>query len=321
MRKIAQTFRIFDKPNEHHKTHRIAIPYLGGLAIIISVVSVSSVGTIIGFNKEPAYLNLAVYIILPALVLSIVGLVDDIKKLTPRSRFVVQTIAGLFTATALVFTNTAGTPLGIFWLDYLISILWIVGIANSINFLDNHDGGAAGIVAVSSFFLFLLAEAGSQFLIAALALALCGSCLGFLIWNKHPASIYMGDAGALFLGTLLAGLLVRFNPESGNRFASFLMPIFLVAIPILDTSIAVISRMARKKSPFEGGRDHLSHRLMRKGFSASNTPRILWSLSGIFGIGTLILANLPEIFQSFFSLVLMILWLSLFRYFWKVSHE
>lgn len=321
LKKIAEKFEILDKPNESHKSQVKAIPYLGGVALVFSVVCVTFFGTALRFNGESTFVSLAVFILLPALLLSVVGLVDDIKKLSPTSRFVVQTIAGVFTAIALVSTKTAGSPIGLFWFDFLISILWIVGIANSINFLDNHDGGAAGIVATSSFFLFVLAQMSSQSLIAALSIAMCGACLGFLVWNKHPASIYMGDAGALFLGTLLAGILVRFNPDTGNRFASFLMPVLLVAIPILDTSVAVFSRIVRGKSPFNGGRDHLSHRLLRIGYSSANAPRILWLYSSIFGSTTVVIALSNELLQTYLSFLAIGFWVLLFAKFWRIPHE
>ena len=321
LRTTAERLGIIDKPDENHKSHSKAVPYLGGLAIVFGVTSVTVIGTTLRFRGDIIFLHLALYVLLPAMVLSIVGLVDDIKKLSPSSRFFVQTLAGVFTASVLVNSDNAGTPLGIVWVDFLISVLWIIGITNSVNFLDNHDGGAAGVVAISSFLLFILAQMSDQTLIAALSLTLSAACLGFLVWNRYPASIYMGDAGALFLGTLLAGLLIRFDPESENRFASFAMPFLLVAVPILDTSIAVVSRIVRKKSPFEGGRDHLSHRLMRRGFSITTTPRILWALSLVFGILTIIIASSSYILQTYLTIGGIVFWILSFRYFWNIPHE
>jgi UDP-GlcNAc:undecaprenyl-phosphate GlcNAc-1-phosphate transferase len=109
-----------------------------------------------------------------------------------------------------------------------------------------------------------------------------GATLGFLVWNKSPAKIYMGDAGALFLGVLLATLTVRFQPTTNTQMGAYLTPMFLLAIPIMDTSVAVLSRLRRHLSPFQGGQDHLSHRLIRSGASRKQSAFILWGLSVLF---------------------------------------
>ena len=123
--------------------------------------------------------------------------------------------------------------------------MWVVGICNSINFFDNLDGGAAGTTAISSIALSIVTIQNGQLFIAGLALVVAGSTLGFLIWNKSPARIYMGDAGALFLGLLMATLTLRFEPSTINSITSFALPVLLLAVPILDTSVAVLSRLRR----------------------------------------------------------------------------
>ncbi|NBV66719.1 MAG: undecaprenyl/decaprenyl-phosphate alpha-N-acetylglucosaminyl 1-phosphate transferase, partial [Actinobacteria bacterium] len=156
-------------------------------------------------------------------------------------------------------------------LNYAVTIIWIVGICNSINFFDNLDGGASGTVAVISIFLFAIAFNQGQSLVSALAVVTAGATLGFLIWNKVPAKIYMGDAGALFLGIIIAVLTIRLDPEVGPQSRALAIPLLLMAVPILDTTTVVISRLSRGISPFTGGRDHLSHRLMRKGLGRKAT--------------------------------------------------
>jgi UDP-GlcNAc:undecaprenyl-phosphate GlcNAc-1-phosphate transferase len=188
-----------------------------------------------------------------------------------------------------ILTNNFGTPTGSIAIDVFVTIIWIVGICNSINFFDNLDGGAAGTTAVSAIALTYLAIINDQNLIGALSLVLAGATLGFLIWNRSPARIYMGDAGALFLGVLIATLTIRLNPDTSSISASFATPILLLAVPILDTSVAVISRLRRKVSPFQGGKDHLSHRLIRTGISRKITAVILWALSAFFALLAIIL--------------------------------
>ena len=160
----------------------------------------------------------------------------------------------------------------------MITIVWIVGIINSINFFDNLDGGAAGAVAATSLGLALITYASGQYLLCATSISVLGAVLGFLIWNRNPAKIYMGDAGSLFLGTILSVLTIRLNPRVDSQIVSFSIPILLLAVPVLDTSVAVLSRIRRGVSIFQGGQDHLSHRLIRNGYSKRQTAFRLWLL-------------------------------------------
>ena len=283
MRKIAIAQGVLDRPNSAHKSHKKPVPYLGGVAIIIGVVLVSYLALI---STKFTWSNfwLATSVLGPAVAMGLVGLWDDIKSLNPLPRFIGQSIAGLIVAFILVFNENVGNPTGITGLDVAITVLWIVGICNSINFFDNLDGGAAGTVAITAISLTYLAITGDQYFIAALSVVVAGSTLGFLIWNRSPARIYMGDAGALFLGVLIATLTVRFKPTTDNSISSFAIPILLLAIPILDTTVAVFSRLRRGVSPFQGGKDHLSHRLIRYGLSRKASAIMLWLLSALYGL-------------------------------------
>ena len=281
MRKVAIATDVVDRPNSNHKSHKEPVPYLGGVAIIIGVITISYSASLIS-NFTSSTFWLATSVLGPALRLGIIGLWDDIRNLPPLPRFIAQSVAGIFTASILIVTNNVGNPTGSKIFDSIITIIWVVGICNSINFFDNLDGGAAGTVAISSIALAFLALVGDQYLIAALATVTAGATLGFLVWNKSPAKIYMGDAGALFLGVLLATLTVRFQPTTNTQIGAYLTPVFLLAIPIMDTSVAVLSRLRRHLSPFQGGQDHLSHRLIRAGASRKQSAFILWGLSVLF---------------------------------------
>ena len=283
MRSIAIVTGIVDKPNTVHKSHKEPVPYLGGVAIITGVVLISySTSLVSSFTFQTFWL--ATSVLAPALVLGLIGLWDDMKNLPPLPRFVAQTIAGVFIAISLVATESVGNPTGSEIFDTVITIAWIVGICNSINFFDNLDGGAAGTVAVTSIALAILALSSNQSLIAAMSTVTAGATLGFLIWNKSPARIYMGDAGSLFLGVLLATLTIRLHPDTQTQLGSYFTPIFLLAVPILDTTVAVFSRIRRHISPFQGGQDHLSHRLIRAGLSRRKAAVSLWALSTLFAV-------------------------------------
>ena len=318
MRKIAVSKKIFDKPNSEHKSHTKPVPYLGGVAIIFGVVITSYLTLFL----SPFTVNnfwLATSVLAPAISLGMIGLWDDIKNLNPLPRFIGQSIAGLVIAAILISGDNLGNPTGLASIDILLSVIWVVGICNSINFFDNLDGGASGTVAISAVVLTYLALSTDQSFIAALSLVIAGSTLGFLIWNKTPARIYMGDAGALFLGVLIATLTVRFEPKTESTLGSFATPLLLLAIPILDTTVAVLSRLRRKISPFQGGRDHLSHRLVRAGFSRKLSAIILWSLTGLFGIFAVLISLPNSGNEVIILLVALFLWLLFFLYFFRTK--
>jgi UDP-GlcNAc:undecaprenyl-phosphate GlcNAc-1-phosphate transferase len=314
MRRVALRYGIVDSPNEAHKSHREPIPYLGGVAIVLGVLLITLISAFVS-HYSASTIWLAISVLLPALLLAVVGLIDDIKKLSPWPRFIVQTSVASVSALLLVVTDTLGSPTGSTLVDVLITILWIVGLANAINFFDNVDGGASGAIAISSGFLALLAIQGGQVLIAALSIVLCGATLGFLVWNKPPARIYMGDAGALFLGVLIASLSLRLDPNPINRISSFAVPVFLLAIPILDASVAVTKRLKRGVSPFQGGRDHLSHRLMGRGIEKRKTVFILWFLSTFFALLAVGVSIAPYWLEGVVAGFGVFLWIMLFIFF------
>ena len=249
--------------------------------------------------------------------MGMIGLWDDIKTLPPFPRFIGQTITGIIVSVILIFSNSFANPTGATFLDVFVTIFWVVGICNSINFFDNLDGGAAGSVAVSTITLTYLSLSNGQSLIAAMSLVVAGATLGFLIWNRSPARIYMGDAGALFLGVLLATLTIRLEPETNSLISSFATIFLLLAVPILDTSVAIFSRLRRRISPFQGGKDHLSHRLIRAGLSRKISAVALWLLSAFFCLLAIILSHLNPIFELRIVLISAIIWLLLFVGFMK----
>ena len=318
MRKIALAQGALDRPNSAHKSHKNPVPYLGGVAIIIGVVIVSYIALI---SNKFIWSNfwLATSVLGPAVVMGFVGLWDDLKSLNPLPRFIGQSIAGLVVAIILILNNNIGNPTGITALDAVITILWIVGICNSINFFDNLDGGAAGTVAITSISLTYLAITGDQYFIAALSIVVAGSTLGFLIWNRAPARIYMGDACALFLGLLIATLTIRFKPSTDNSISSFAIPLLLLAIPILDTTIAVLSRLRRKVSPFQGGKDHLSHRLVRAGLSRKLSALTLWTLTALFSFFAVLVSLPDDDYEVTIVTAASGFWLLLFMYFFRTE--
>ena len=317
VRKFAIRINAIDAPIAAHKTHKIAVPYLGGLAILIGVL-LASYGSLLFNGAETENYLLASYVLIPAVFISAMGLVDDLRGLEPWPRLIVQTVTASIVATTLILTDTMGVAFNNTFLNVAVSILWIVGVCNSINFFDNLDGGAAGTVVVVCIFIFIIALDRGQILVSALAIVTAGATSGFLFWNKSPAKIYMGDAGALFLGIIVSVLTIRLNPGITPNFLSLAIPLSLLAIPILDTSVAVVSRLRRGLSPFTGGRDHLSHRLIRRGMNRKSAAFALWGLSGAFGFSSVLIFKFSEMLGRPLVAFNLIAWILLFILFIRI---
>jgi UDP-GlcNAc:undecaprenyl-phosphate GlcNAc-1-phosphate transferase len=281
IRLIALKIGALDFPNRDRKFQHEPVPYLGGIAIIVSITIVMFLAGNFS-NLLEVQINSSFFFIVPIILLGFVGLLDDIKGLGAFIRFIFQTLVAIIVSVTFFETQLFSTMFGSETVGLLITTIWIVGITNSINFVDNIDGGAAGIVGIVSFGILFVSAEESQLLVSGLAAAISGSTIGFLLWNKPPARIYMGDAGSLFLGALIAILSLKVDPINETKFESVSTLILFLAVPILDTSSAITSRIRRKISPFSPGLDHLSHRLMNTGLSKKQSILILWGMTLYF---------------------------------------
>jgi UDP-GlcNAc:undecaprenyl-phosphate/decaprenyl-phosphate GlcNAc-1-phosphate transferase len=277
--RVAVRLDILDHPSvADHKSHESPIPYLGGAALLLTFLAGAAAarqlgGTLPGLRA----------ILIAATGLSIVGFIDDHRTLGPGWKFVAQGAAGL----GLWWSGTRVMLTGIWWIDLAITLLWVVGITNAFNLLDNMDGLSAGVAAIASGFFWLLAALNGQYLVGSLAAVLCGACLAFLLFNFDPARIYMGDAGSLFLGFVLAviGIRLRF-PHNIDRI-TWGVPILVLGYPIFDTMLVMLSRWRHGLPVYAGGRDHSSHRLVKVGLSKRDAVLSLYLVS--FGLGFLAL--------------------------------
>ena len=320
IRNIAIRTGAVDAPTLARKSQKEPVPYLGGVAIAIGIVA-ASYGSLLAVDFSVDTFKLASFVLVPAMAISAMGLWDDLKGLEPWPRLVAQTLTGIIVAVILTVTDTMGFAFNNHLLNYFITVLWIVGVCNSINFFDNHDGGAAGTVAVITFFLFFIAYDRQQILVSALAIVTAGATAGFLIWNRHPAKIYMGDAGSLFLGIIISVLTIRLSPGVVPSYKSLAIPLFLMATPILDTTVAVISRLYRGISPFQGGRDHLSHRLMRTGLNRRITAFTLWGLAAFYGFIALGIYIWPDTYGSQLIIIGAAAWVAKLIFFLRIPSE
>jgi UDP-GlcNAc:undecaprenyl-phosphate GlcNAc-1-phosphate transferase len=317
IRTLAIAIGAMDTPNLLRKTQKEPVPYLGGLAIAMSITTLTFVAVIKSDNSQTTF-SLAATLLVPAILLGLMGLIDDLIGLDPLPRLIAQTITAIIISLFFIKTETVGIPLDGHIFDEIMMTIWIIGICNSINFFDNLDGGATGTVAVSSFGVALIALGQGQELIAALSIVTTGSTLGFLMWNKSPARIYMGDAGALFLGLIISVLTIRLNPGISPKWNSISLLPMLLAVPILDTFIAVLSRVYRGISPFTGGKDHLSHRLMRKGLTKQHAAYVLWAMQVFFVGLALAVYQWTSIIGTPLVFIAAASWAIGFIWFWRI---
>ena len=317
VRALAIKLSLMDLPNMERKTQTEPVPYLGGVAIALSITSITYAAVIFSDSSRTS-ISLITYAIAPAILLGVMGLIDDLRNLEPLPRLIVQTVVGVFATLFLISQDVIGSPLDNSFFNFLVCLIWIVAICNSINFFDNLDGGAAGSVAVSTLGIAIIASNQGQELVTALSVVTCGATVGFLLWNKSPAKIYMGDAGALFLGVLVAVLTIRLDPGITPLFNSLAILPMLLAVPILDTCIAVFSRLRRGISPFTGGKDHLSHRLMRKGFTKRGSAYFLWSIQASFVAIALVVYFFSTTLGTPGVVLAGAYWLGAFVWFWRI---
>lgn len=273
-------FRIgaIDVPMDQRRMHKRPIPRIGGLAIFLGFV----VTTLIFCEPSPQLFT----IWLGGFILIVLGMLDDVYRLGAMLKFVVQIVTAAFAVyngVVIDHISFAGTyiPFGVWRIP--ITILWIVGLTNAINLIDGLDGLACGISAISSMSLFFVVLLAGD-TVSALSLAiLTAACIGFFPYNRNPARIFMGDTGALFLGYTLAVLSVG-GVFKLHTVISFLAPMSVFALPLLDTTIAIFRRLLSGRSPFSPDRGHLHHKLVDMGFNQKNAVRILYAISALFGL-------------------------------------
>ena len=280
IRRVAIHYGVMDTPNAR-KIHARPVPLLGGAAIYLTFVIV-----LLLFGDR-AYVNQVVGIFVGATLISLMGVVDDRWGLGSYSKLAGQVVA----ATILIYS---GVQVRLFggWLDYVITIVWVVGITNAMNLLDNMDGLCGGIAMIAAVFFTLLAAMSDQYLVGALAAALAGACAGFLIYNWNPAHIFMGDTGALFLGFLLAAVGIKLRFPSNSVAVTWMIPVLVLALPIFDTTLVIISRLRRGKNPLTTpGKDHISHRLARLTGSRREAVLLCYLIAGACGLAAVFLTQ------------------------------
>ncbi len=299
-RNLALRLRILDQPHPR-KIHSSPKPLLGGVAIYLSVILSLLLTAQVPISSQ------IISLVAAATLLVAVGLADDFVSLNARLKlFLAIPLAGLILAIGgLRVTEFPldslldGSPGGALVLSYMLTILWVVAITSAFAILDHMDGLCAGLAALASCFFLILALLQNQGLLGLMSAATLGASLGFLKWNFKPASIFMGDSGAMFLGLMMAAMSILFSLNDGTTQMGWMVPILILGAPIFDSTLVVISRLRRGLAPSQSpGKDHTAHRLALLGLGEYNAVLALYGCSLVLGGVSLSLAYLTTI-QSY----------------------
>ena len=290
VRSLAFKMRAVDVPKDNRRMHNHPIPRMGGLAIFLGFLF--SVLIFVPLTDELRGM------LLGAVVIVVLGVLDDIYALPAMPKFLVQIGAALIAvlqgnvithlSNPNLFSASPIWNLGVLSIPF--SVLWIVAITNAVNLIDGLDGLACGVSAISSMTLLVIALTVSEPQVALLMAALAGACLGFLPYNLNPAKIFMGDTGSTFLGYVLAVVSIQ-GLFKYATIISFAVPFLLMGLPIFDTCFAILRRVSHGQSPMAPDRGHIHHRLIDMGLSQKQAVAVLYVISAILGLSAVVLTT------------------------------
>ncbi len=301
-RRAALRLDLVDRP-EGRKRHLLTTPLLGGVAVFLAFASVVTAG-LFGWEGGGEDLisldwrSLGMLVLVGGGLMTLTGLVDDMLGLRPLMKLVLHTLSALVVGFIFVYRGalldlfiTGG---GAAWLAAPLTILWLVGITNSMNLLDHADGLASGTGAIAAVFFAIINLLAGNYAVAFVSAALAGAAAGFLVYNFTPASIFMGDSGSNLIGFMLGIIAVLgvYTREGSIREIAVLAPLLVLAVPLMDTAFVLLYRRKSGRPLFGADRNHLAHRLMRLGLTHREAVQVLLVVSALMGILALLLPTL-----------------------------
>jgi len=305
VRKLSLKANFVDMPGER-KVHVQPIPLGGGIAIFLGIILTFTLAIVIAYffkdslseqirNNLPGLfktLPQLLIIFLGAAAMFALGIFDDVKKLSASTKFLFEIIISIFVIANGVSFSLFMEPWGVWGqiVSGVITLFWMILVTNSFNLLDHMDGLSSGIAAITSIIFLIIAVRTEQYFIASFLIAIIGSCFAFLIFNFHPAKIFMGDAGSLLLGYFIAVLTVLFTfYKEHHSYYPLLTPILVVAIPIFDTLVVTVIRAKHKKPLFRGDKNHVAHRLISLGMKTPQAVVFIYALTLCTGLSAILL--------------------------------
>ena len=304
-----------DVPGEARRVHDHPIPRLGGLAIFLGFLL--SVVLFADISRQVQG------VLLGSIIIVAIGAVDDIVSLNAWVKLIGQIAAAVVAVmhgvvievvmNPNIFSESEHLILGM--LSIPITIIWIVIVTNSVNLIDGLDGLAVGISAIGSVTMLVIAIAVSEGNVAVILAALAGACVGFMPYNLNPAKIFMGDTGALLLGYVLSTVSVM-GMFKFYAIVSFIVPVLALALPVFDTTFAIVRRLLKGQSPMTPDRGHFHHLLIDMGYSQKQAVAILYAISAILGVGAVVLATTGELKVLILIIAIIIaavVWFSIYK--------
>jgi UDP-GlcNAc:undecaprenyl-phosphate/decaprenyl-phosphate GlcNAc-1-phosphate transferase len=295
---IGLKFGIVDRPNAR-KIHRDPVVRVGGVSIFIgTLTALTIVWRLGGFSTISPNKELEIWgVAFGSIAFFLIGLADDLFNLSPLSRLIAQisiaSVSWLMGVRIDFLSIPFGSLVHIDWISLPVTVIWLVGMANAINWIDGVDGLAAGVSGIAAVVMLIVTLFMNQPAAALFAAALAGGALGFLRYNFNPAQIFMGDGGAYFMGFTLAGIGV-IGLVKGTAITAILLPYLILAVPIMDMSAVILSRISKGKSPFIADKSHLHHWLLKAGISQRLTVLFIYALTLWVGSLALGFSNMPS---------------------------
>ncbi|WP_248929401.1 glycosyltransferase family 4 protein [Paenibacillus hamazuiensis] len=295
-----------DAPNQR-KVHTRIMPRLGGLAIFLAFVGAYF---IISPAIETHKSDVAVGLLVGGAIVVLVGALDDRFDLSPKVKLLGQILAACVVVYSGVVIDLVNVPFGdmtisLTWLAVPLTILWIVGVTNAINLIDGLDGLSAGVSGIATATIMVLALMMGNVTVVLLSVILLGSIVGFLFFNFHPAKIFMGDSGALFLGFSLATLSILGFKQA--TVVSLLIPVMILGVPLSDTFFAIMRRWVNKMPISAADKSHLHHCLLQLGLSHRQTVLVIYGISLIFGLCSVLFAQIQDTLWAMVILIAILL--------------
>ena len=291
IRRLCERFRLLDVPADGRRVHVKAIPRLGGVAIFLSMATALSLLPLVSnlLTQSLAHWTDQMFLAaIPATLVLLLGIYDDLRGTNAAVKFIgLGMISALFfamggriEALGIPFVGTIQFPLAV---SFLITVFWLVAISNAFNLIDGMDGLATGAALFASVVILMVSLGQANPLMIVVALVLCGALAGFLRYNFHPASIFLGDSGALFIGFLLAALSVL-SAQKATTSVAVITPLLAFGLPVVDTGVTMARRLVSGKPIFQGDGEHIHHMLLARGWSQRRVVMILYSVCAVFGL-------------------------------------
>ncbi|MBI4816047.1 MAG: undecaprenyl/decaprenyl-phosphate alpha-N-acetylglucosaminyl 1-phosphate transferase [Deltaproteobacteria bacterium] len=281
IRRAAISYGVLDRPDEKLKQHQEPVAYLGGVAIWLSYLFALT----LLYQLTPEVLA----ILLSSSIIVSLGLFDDLKVLRPTVKLAGQLVAVLVLVRAGIMIRLSFLPE---WLCLILTVLWMVGITNALNLIDVSDGLAAGVAAISGVFLFVIAIWNDSITIAMLTVSLVGATLGFLVYNRPPARIFMGDTGSMLLGFTLGAVAMIGQYTAFSHRVAAVAPVVILGVPIFDTFFVMGARAWRRLPLMQGSPDHFAVRMRRNGVSAARIAALAYAASVLLGVAALLVCRM-----------------------------